>query len=64
MKCQKYEQRYPGNATITKHSFPEAPHVGEMRYKLASVGQSGVPLTNDQKGTGLIPTRPCNILFL
>ena len=51
----KYEQRYPENATITKHSFPEAPEVGEMRNKLASVAQSDVPPTGDQKVRGLIP---------
>ena len=62
MKCQKYEQRYPGNATNTKHSFPEAPQVGEMRNKLASVAESNVPLTGDQV-TGLIPARSCDILF-
>ena len=49
MKCQKYEQRYPGNSTITKHSFPGAPQVEEMRDKVASVAQSNVPPTGDQK---------------
>ena len=35
-EMSKYEQRYPGNATVTKHSFPGTPQVGEMRNKLAS----------------------------
>ena len=54
MRCQKYEQRYPGNATITKHSFPGESQVGEMRNKLASVAKLNVPPTGDQKVTGLI----------
>ena len=63
-EMSKNKWRYPGNATVVKHSFPEAPQVGKMRNKMASVAQSHVPLTGDQKVTGLIPARSCNILFL
>ena len=38
-------------------------HFGEMRNKLASVAQSIVPPTGDQKVTDLIPAGSCNILF-
>ena len=30
---QKYKWKYPGNATITKHSPSNAPEEGEMRNK-------------------------------
>ena len=63
MKCQKYEQRYAGNATVTKHSFPKDSQVGEMRNKMASVTQSDVPPTSDQKVTGLIPVGSCKFFF-